>query len=311
MTKLLQEKTRRHYDAYPFIEGGADRITWWQEYLRAFLPDELIRNGLIIDVGSGIGEISRGLINRGARLVCLDLSFESLRRCRQINKEAVIFHGSALELPFADASFDHAISIGVLHHTPDCRRGFHEVARATAPGGTVVIFLYNYWNIYNLVYHAFWPVRKLLPLNKIPRWMVRTMQPFVRLHLGQTLNDKQLRNLLGDKLWTPQATFHSVSQVRRWGVEDGLDFVANKKFFLGYANVMCFKKRGPGSTAGRGEVTLKCLTCGYAPMTNGNGCYTCPRCQQVYETDGGIYKTLQSAGAPPLPYALGTTTGTS
>ena len=308
MTKLLQEKTRHHYDHYPFIEGGPDRIAWWQEYLRDFLPDESIRNRFIIDVGSGIGEISRGLINRGARLVCLDVSLESLRRCRQINEEASIFHGSALELPFADASFDHAISIGVLHHTPDCRRGFHEVARVIAPGGTAVIFLYNYWNIYNAIYHAFWPVRKLLPLDNIPRWMVRSLQPFVRSHLGQTLNDKQLRNLLGDKLWTPQATFHSVSQVRRWGLEDGLDFVANKKFFLGYANVMCFKKRETGSTAGQREVTLKCLTCGHAPMTNGNGCYTCAACQQVYEVDGGIYKTLQSVGAPPLRYPSGATT---
>ena len=177
MTKLLQEKTRHHYDHYPFIEGGPDRIAWWQEYLRDFLPDESIRNRFIIDVGSGIGEISRGLINRGARLVCLDVSLESLRRCRQINEEASIFHGSALELPFADASFDHAISIGVLHHTPDCRRGFHEVARVTAPGGTVVIFLYNYWNIYDPIYHAFWPVRKLLPLDNIPPWMVRSLQP--------------------------------------------------------------------------------------------------------------------------------------
>jgi SAM-dependent methyltransferase len=309
MRKPLQEQTRYHYDRYPFIEGGGNRIAWWQEYLRDFLPDELIRDRLIIDVGSGNGEISRGLINRGARLVCLDLSLKSMRRCRQINQEAVIFHGSALELPFANASFDHAISIGVLHHTPDCRRGFQEAARVTAPGGTVVIFLYNYWNIYNIVYHAFWPVRKLLPLDKIPLWMLRTLQPFVRLHLGQTLKDKQLRNLLGDKLWTPQATFHSMSQVRRWGAEDGLDFAANKKFFLGYANVMCFKKRGPGSLADQREVTPRCLNCGHAPMAKCNGCYTCPCCQHVYELEGGIYKTLNSVGAPLLRYALATTNG--
>jgi ubiquinone/menaquinone biosynthesis C-methylase UbiE len=310
MTRQLQEKTRRHYDTYPFIEGGADRIAWWQEYLHDFLPDELICNRLIVDVGSGIGEISCGLVNRGARLVCLDVSLESLRRCRQINEEAFIFHGSALELPFADASVDHAISIGVLHHTPDCRRGFHEVARVTAPGGTLVIFLYNYWNIYNLIYHSFWPVRKLIPLAKIPRWMVQTMQPFVRSHLGQSLDETQLRNLLGDKLWTPQATFHSISQVQQWGAEDGLDLVATKKFFLGYANVMCFKKRGLGFTASEREVTLKCLTCGYSPMINGNGSYTCPSCQQAYEQEGGIYKTLQSVPAPhSLPSAFGTTTG--
>ena len=29
----------------------------------------------------------------------------------------------------------------------------------------------------------------LVPLSRIPRWMVWTMQPFARLHLGQELSD--------------------------------------------------------------------------------------------------------------------------
>ncbi len=122
----LRERTQVHYDDYPFIEGGDERVNWWREYLSDFLPDEDINGRLILDVGSSVGEISRGLIDRGARMTCLDLSLNSLRRCRQINEEAEIIHGSALELPFPDESFDHAISIGVLHHTPDCRQGFKE-----------------------------------------------------------------------------------------------------------------------------------------------------------------------------------------
>src|SRR5205823_5227175 len=136
----------------------------------------------------------------------------------------------------------------VLHHTPDCRRGFREVARVTAPGGSMVIFLYNYWNIYNLIYNAFYPVRKVLPLSSIPRWMVWSMQPFARMHLGQKLNDAQCRRLLGDKLWTPQATFHSVAQLRRWGEEEGMTMMGVKKFFLGYANVVHFRKEGGSGT---------------------------------------------------------------
>src|SRR5687767_13469073 len=121
MSVQLQEQTRAYYDEYPFIEGGEPRIRWWRDYLRPFLPDEVIRGKLVVDVGSSVGEIARGLAERGARMACLDLSLSSLRRCRQINPDATIFHGSALELPFQDHSFDHAISIGVLHHTPDCR----------------------------------------------------------------------------------------------------------------------------------------------------------------------------------------------
>ncbi len=293
VTNQLQEETRAHYNQYHFIEGGSNRVAWWREYLADLLPED-ITDKLFVDVGSSVGEISRGLIDRGARLACIDLSIDSLRRCRQINQEADIFNCSALDLPFPDESFDHAISIGVLHHTPDCRRGFHEVARVTAPGGTVVIFLYNYWNIYNLIYNAFWPIRRLVPLNKVPLWMVRTMQPFARAHLKQKLDDEQLRNLLGDKLWTPQATFHSVREVSQWGVEEGLDFIKNKRFFLGYANVMQFRKQGQ-STTDRREISTCCVKCGTVPMIKQETGFACSSCDHTYTLDGGICMTLDSA----------------
>jgi len=149
MTQIaLRERTRAHYDEYPFIEGGPDRIAWWKQYLREFLPDEEIRGRRLLDVGSSVGEIARGLRERGADVTCLDLSGASLRRCRQINPGGAVLQASALDLPFPDASFDHVISIGVLHHTPDCRRGFAEAARVVKPGGRVVVFLYNSRNIY-------------------------------------------------------------------------------------------------------------------------------------------------------------------
>lgn len=286
--KRLIDKTKAHYDTYPFIMGGANRIAWWQDYLHDFLPDEDIRDKLIADVGSGAGEISRGLLDRGARLACLDLSLKSLQKCRQVNPEARIFHANALELPFPDDTFDHAISIGVLHHTPDCRKGFREVSRITAPGGTIVLFLYNFWNIYNVIYHAFKPIRAIVPLNRIPFWIVRMLQPFAKSHLQQNLDDEQLRNLLGDKLWTPQATFHSVSQVRRWGMEEGLTFLATKKFFLGYANVMRFVKKDQPGVSGRREIALMCIKCGNAPMQKKDSGYVCGRCGHEYGVDKDI-----------------------
>jgi ubiquinone/menaquinone biosynthesis C-methylase UbiE len=294
MQNQLLERTRFHYDEYHFIEGGSNRIAWWREYLRDFLPDEDIRDRLIVDVGSSIGEISRGLIDRNGRLVCLDISLQSLRRCRELNPEADIFHGNALELPFPDNTFDHAISIGVLHHTPDCRRGFAEVARITAQGGTIVIFLYNFWNIYNLIYHAFKPVRAAVPLDRIPSWTLGVLQPFVQSHLHQELNTEELRNLLGDKLWTPQATFHTVSQVRRWGTEEGLRLVAVKRFYLGYANVMRFEKVGASDRSARRQVSVKCLNCGSSPMRKSEEGYRCGHCGNVYGLDGGITRCVVS-----------------
>jgi SAM-dependent methyltransferase/predicted RNA-binding Zn-ribbon protein involved in translation (DUF1610 family) len=291
-TELLHQ-TRSHYDEYPFIEGGSQRIAWWRDYLSDYLPDEAIRGRLMLDVGSSVGEISRGLAERGARMVCLDISLESLKRCRQVNRDVPIFNASALDLPFPDGSFDHTISIGVLHHTPDCRRGFAEVARVTAPGGTSVIFLYNYWNIYNPIYHLFKPLTRIVPLEHVPVGVVRLLQPFARSHFGYRLDPEQLRRLLGDKLWTPQATFHSVSQVTRWGQQEGMRLTAHKAFFLGYANVFRFEKSGADDRTVPRTLQVRCISCGTGMAAAPAGDYQCPQCGRTYTLKDGVLRVVQ------------------
>lgn len=291
MTHKLQQQTQAHYDQYPFIEGGPNRIAWWREYLRDFLPDALLQDRLVADIGSGIGEIARGLADRGARMVCLDISRQSLARCHEINPEADICHGTSLDLPFMDNTFDCVISIGVLHHTPDCRKGFKEAARVLAPGGVFVVFLYNWWNIYNFIYHAFKPVRVLVPLERVPRFVVRLLQPFAQTHLGQSLDDWQLRRLLGDKLWTPRATFHSIRQIRRWGEEEGLTMAAYKRFYLGYANIMKLVKKDALEGGGRRQVRVRCTKCGGGPMARYEGRYQCA-CGHIYPLVESIWECL-------------------
>jgi hypothetical protein len=122
--------------------------------------------------------------------------------------------------------------------------------------------------------------------------MVRILQPFAKSHLEQTLSDEQLRNLLGDKLWTPQASFHSITEVRKWGAEEGLNLVNTKKFFLGYANVMKFVRNGGRNNSVFHELKLKCLRCNDGEMKRENAVHVCTTCGHIYETDGGIIKTV-------------------
>jgi SAM-dependent methyltransferase len=281
-------ETKGYYEEYPFIEGGAPRIAWWQDYMRDFLPDAQVKDRLIGDIGSGVGEISRGLANRGGHLVCLDLTLRALRRNREINPEAELFNGSALNLPFADGAFDHTISIGVLMVTPDCRKGMKEAARVTAPGGTVVLFIYNYWCYLNLAWHVWAPIRKTLPLASVPRWLVRVMQPFVRSHLGMKLDEPLLRRLLGDKLWTPHATFHTKKELVRWAAEDRLSLVRAKLFYHNYAWVMSFKKAGAASPTPKKEIELRCLSCGQQPISRSIDGYSCNECGASYPIEDGI-----------------------
>jgi len=58
-----------------------------------------------------------------------------------------IEQASALELPFADASFDIVFSHGVLHHIPEITNAQREIARVLRPGGRLIAMLYAKWSL--------------------------------------------------------------------------------------------------------------------------------------------------------------------
>ncbi|MBL6991669.1 MAG: methyltransferase domain-containing protein [Bacteriovoracaceae bacterium] len=294
-TYAIVNKTKEHYNKYPFIEGGSSRILWWQNYLEELLPTNEIRDKLILDIGCGAGEIAAGLINRYARCVCLDLSEESLKLCKKNNPNTDIILGNALKLPFPDGSFDHTISIGVLHHTPDCHKGLKEAARVTASGGTFIVFLYNYWNIYHLIYKIFAPIRSLIPLDRVPYFVVAPLQIFVKMHLGQSLDRVQLLHLLGDKLWSPRASFHSIKEIKSWAHQEGFKILEIKRFFLGYANIYKLEKEikdnvPTHSLAPRRSLQIQCLQC-QALMRKEKLNFTCNTCKSKYHYTGGVHET--------------------
>lgn len=286
------QATKNYYEDYPFPEGGAKRIKWWQDYLQFFLPDDMIRGKLVGDLGAGIGEMTRGLINRGARVKCLDLTLSALKRNREINSEAEHYNGSVLDLPFADEAFDHTMCIGVLMVTPDIRKGIKEVARVTAQGGTVVLYVYSYWSVLHLAYTLLRPITKFIPLESVPRSIVMMLQPFSINHFGMKMDEPQLRRLLGDKLWTPHCTFHKVDEVEKWCKDEGLTMTKRKIFYFGYANVMAFKKGDTPRTEPTEEVKLRCLKCGHSPLFKSDEICRCEKCGAEFKKEEGIYRFL-------------------
>jgi ubiquinone/menaquinone biosynthesis C-methylase UbiE len=117
-------------------------------YLEAYLDGEL-KGRPVLEVGLGYGTLSGRLAERGAELHGLDIApgpVEMVRhRLRLQGRPADerIVEGSALDMPFGDASFDRVYSIGCLHHTGDLRRAVGEVHRVLRPGGRAVVMLYN------------------------------------------------------------------------------------------------------------------------------------------------------------------------
>ncbi|MDN3609669.1 malonyl-ACP O-methyltransferase BioC [Vibrio ostreicida] len=107
--------------------------------LLAQLPHDL-RGKRVLDLGCGTGFFSEELRQRGANVVCCDLSLEMLlmakTRCGQ--KDVIYQQGDAESLPMATNTFDYVFSSLALQWCQDLSRPLKEMRRVTKPGGQLV-----------------------------------------------------------------------------------------------------------------------------------------------------------------------------
>jgi len=100
-----------------------------------------------LEIGLGQGADAEQIIRLGADWFGLDLTHESTKRVKvRLNQRDLRFggitNGSAVEMPFADESFDLVFSHGVLHHIPDIKKAQSEIRRILKPNGELVVMLY-------------------------------------------------------------------------------------------------------------------------------------------------------------------------
>jgi SAM-dependent methyltransferase len=131
----LERFDRAYFELYPYLPG----------YLRA--PEVAGRR--VLEIGLGYGTVAEALARAGADYHGVDIAAgpvamarERLERVAGARPEAVR-QGSALDLPFEDASFDRVVSIGCLHHTGDLARAVAEARRVLRPGGELLLMVYN------------------------------------------------------------------------------------------------------------------------------------------------------------------------
>ena len=101
----------------------------------------------ILDVGCGTGSLSFALATNPAigRIYGVDVSPDYIAYATQHNSDPRITFqtADACALPFADASFDHALSMLVLHFIPNADAAVREMRRVTRPGGTVAAAIWD------------------------------------------------------------------------------------------------------------------------------------------------------------------------
>ncbi len=118
----------------------------------------------VLEIGLGQGADAEYIVRRGGLYTGVDLTDESVKRVkmRLSLKDLAcdtVEQASALELPFADDSFDIVYSHGVLHHIPEIGKAQAEIARVLKPGGKLITMLYAKWSLNYMV--AIFTLRRL------------------------------------------------------------------------------------------------------------------------------------------------------
>jgi SAM-dependent methyltransferase len=134
----------RNPDVERFWAGGGEAV----DAMLSAVDVEVARDDVIVEIGCGVGRLTRVLADRAARVVALDISSEMLARARELNPglgNVEWVHGDGTTLRgVADGSASGVFSHVVFQHLPDpaATLGYvREMGRVLRPGG---------WSVFQL-----------------------------------------------------------------------------------------------------------------------------------------------------------------
>lgn len=144
-------KTRAYYDEFSDWyerDRGAGTYHEMIDELELAIAMPYARGASVLEVGCGTGLILHRLARVAREAHGVDLSPGMLEKARA--RGLSVREASATSLPFEDDRFDMTCSFKVLAHVPDIALALREMARVTAPGGTVLAEFYNPYSLRRL-----------------------------------------------------------------------------------------------------------------------------------------------------------------
>lgn len=100
----------------------------------------------VIEFGCGAGRFLDIVSNLGSRLVVgvdITSAVDAAQNTLGNRDNIFIVQADFFQLPFKKSYFDYAYSIGVLHHTPDPRKAFHNMVDVVNDKGEIGLSLYE------------------------------------------------------------------------------------------------------------------------------------------------------------------------
>jgi len=144
---------------YELQTHQAEDRHWWYRGRRTVLDGVIAGLALpagarILDAGCGSGRNMIDLAHHGT-VIGVELAEASVGLARARGAGEVIA-GSVLEMPFADDSFDLAVSLDVIEHLEDDLTALRELRRTVAPGGALLVTVPAYqwlWSGHDVINH--------------------------------------------------------------------------------------------------------------------------------------------------------------
>jgi 2-polyprenyl-3-methyl-5-hydroxy-6-metoxy-1,4-benzoquinol methylase len=123
-----------------YATGGKNIIDIEERVMFSLSPDP---PGKLLDVGCGIGTITKELENRGFDIWGIDFSEVGVRRAQEIGVRATVCDVDASGIPFDDEMFDVLWCGDVVEHVFDPIYLLEEAHRVLKKGGEVVMSVPN------------------------------------------------------------------------------------------------------------------------------------------------------------------------
>ncbi len=147
-----EQDSKAAYDDIYAEEGLSQLLSFYLWYLEQL---DLGREGRLLDVSCGSGEVVHLARERGLEAHGVDISFQAVQRARRADARVHLTAAAGERLPYADASFDYLTNIGSLEHFLDPAQGVREMARVLRSGGRAFILVPNTFSLTTNIWHAF------------------------------------------------------------------------------------------------------------------------------------------------------------
>lgn len=130
---------------------------WYFEfypYVLEYLNELDLKNAHVLEVGIGLGTVSRFLAERAKSLTCLDIARGAISYVKSTTKSIgnVEFICQSILEYKPSKKFDIIIAVGSLHHTGDLKSALSKVEELLNIDGTILV----------MVYYAFQPRRWIM-----------------------------------------------------------------------------------------------------------------------------------------------------